>query len=135
MSPLTDRTDHARRTLPIASGTVVRAHVRVLLREHRRALGWVLLWHLVAAVVGLAGPWVVGQLVGTVTTGRAAITDIDVLVGLLAVALVAETAATWVARRGSFVLAEQVFARLREDFVASAVRLPLNSMSRRPPTV
>ncbi len=130
MSPIAPRTDHARRTLPIAPGSVVRAHVRVLLREHRRPLLWVLVWHLVAAVVGLAGPWVIGQVVGTVTTGRAAVTSISVLVGLLAAALLAETATTWVARRGSFVLSEQVFARLREDFVASAVRLPLSTVER-----
>ncbi|MBD3784697.1 MAG: ABC transporter ATP-binding protein, partial [Micrococcales bacterium] len=130
MSPLRDRTDHARRTLPIAPGRVVREHVGVLLRDHRRALVWVLVWHLVAAVVGLAGPWVIGQVVGTVTTGRAAITSIDVLVGLLAAALLAETGATWIARRSSFVLSEQVFARLREDFVASAVRLPLSTVER-----
>ncbi|MBT9255243.1 ABC transporter ATP-binding protein/permease [Phycicoccus sp. MAQZ13P-2] len=130
MSPLRGNTDHARRTLPIAPGPVVRAHVRVLLREHRGALGLVLLWHLLAAVVGLAAPWVVGQVVGLVTTGRASIDSIDVLVGLLAAALVAQTATTWVARRSSFVLSEQVFARLREDFVASAVRLPLSTVER-----
>ena len=130
MSPLSARTDHARRTLPIAPGAVVRAQAAVLLREHRRPLGWVLLWHLVAAVVGLAGPWVIGQVVGTVTTGRATITDIEVLVLLLGAALVLETAATWVARRGSFVLSEQIFARLREDFVRSAVRLPLSTVER-----
>ena len=128
--PLLDPTDHARRTLPIAAGSVVRDHVRVLLRDHRRALGWVLLWHLLAAVAGLAGPWVVGQVVGAVTTGNAVITRIDVLVGLLAVGVVAETGFTWVARRSSFVLSEQVFARLREDFVSSAVRLPLSTVER-----
>ncbi|MBM6401989.1 ABC transporter ATP-binding protein [Phycicoccus sonneratiae] len=130
MSPLSLRTDHARRTLPIASGRVVREHVGVLLREHRRPLLAVLLWHLLAAVVGLAGPWVIGQVVGTVTTGRAAITDVRVLVGLLAAAVLAETAVTWVARRSSFVLSEQVFAQLREGFVASAVRLPLSTVER-----
>ncbi len=130
MSPLSLRTDHARRTLPIASGRVVREHVGVLLREHWRPLLGVLLWHLLAAVVGLTGPWVIGQVVGTVTTGRAAITEVDVLVGLLAAAVVAETAVTWVARRSSFVLSEQIFATLRETFVASAVRLPLSTVER-----
>jgi ABC-type multidrug transport system fused ATPase/permease subunit len=130
MSPLSLRTDHARRTLPIASGRVVREHVGVLLREHRRPLLGVLLWHLLAAVVGLTGPWVIGQVVGTVTTGRAAITEVDVLVGLLAAAVLAETAVTWVARRSSFVLSEQIFAKLREGFVASAVRLPLSTVER-----
>ncbi|GGL35726.1 ABC transporter ATP-binding protein [Phycicoccus endophyticus] len=130
MSPLREPTDHARRTLPIASGAVVRRHVGVLLRDHRRALLWVLLWHLLAAVAGLAGPWVIGQVVGAVTTGAATVTSIDALVGLLAAALAAETATTWVARRSSLVLSEEVFARLREDFVGSAVRLPLSTVER-----
>ncbi|MEO5608798.1 MAG: ABC transporter ATP-binding protein [Ornithinibacter sp.] len=130
MSPLTERTDHARRTLPIAPGPVVRAQVRVLLREHRRPLAWVLLWHAIAAVVGLTGPWVIGQVVGAVTRGDADLSTIDRLVGLLAVAVVVEAVVTWVARRSSFVLSEGIFARLREDFVGSAVRLPLSTVER-----
>ena len=130
MSPLTGRTDHARRTLPIASAAVVRQHTGVLLREHRGALARVLLWHGLAAVAGLAGPWVVGQLVGTVVSGEASLGRVDVLIGLLAAALLVETAVTWLARRGSFVLSERIFARLREDFVASAVRLPLSTVER-----
>ncbi|MEO7421496.1 MAG: ABC transporter ATP-binding protein [Ornithinibacter sp.] len=130
MSPLTDRTDHARRTLPIAPGRVVRAQVRVLLREHRRPMVWVLLWHAIAAVVGLVGPWVIGQVVGAVTRGDADLSTIDRLVGLLAVAVVIEAVLTWVARRSSFVLSEGIFARLREDFVGSAVRLPLSTVER-----
>ncbi len=130
MSPLTDRTDHARRTLPIAPGPVVRRHVRVLLREHRRPLTWVLLWHAIAALVGLAGPWVIGQVVGAVTQGDADLSTIDRLVGLLAAAVVIEAVVTWVARRSSFVLSESIFARLREEFVGSAVRLPLSTVER-----
>ncbi|MFQ6171825.1 ABC transporter ATP-binding protein [Oryzobacter sp. R7] len=130
MSPLREKTDHARRTLPIASGPVVRRHVGVLLREHRGPLARVLLWHAVAAVVGLAGPWVIGRIVGEVTAGRGSVDEVTRLALLLAGAVVAETAATWVARRSSFVLSERVFARLREDFVSSAVRLPLSTVER-----
>lgn len=130
MSPLRERTDHARRTLPIASGPVVRQHVGVLLREHRGPLARVLLWHGVAALVGLTGPWVIGRIVGDVTAGRGTVDGVTRLALLLAAAVVAETTATWVARRSSFVLSERVFARLREDFVASAVRLPLSTVER-----
>ena len=69
MSPLLGRTDHAARTLPIATSATVLAHTKVLVREHRKPLTWVLLWHGVAALVALAGPWVVGQVVQEVTTG------------------------------------------------------------------
>ena len=37
MSPLLGRTDHAARTLPIATKTTVRAHTKVLLRDLQ---GW-----------------------------------------------------------------------------------------------
>ena len=130
MSPLLGRTDHAARTLPIATTQTVLEHTRVLLRDHRRPLVWVLLWHVVGALVALVGPWVVGQVVQEVTTGGGRLSRIDVLVGLLVVALVVQTALTWVARRASFILSERIFARLREDFIGSSVRLPLSVVER-----
>ena len=55
MSPLLGRTDHAARTLPIATSATVREHAKVLLRHHRGPLAWVLLWHGIAALVALVG--------------------------------------------------------------------------------
>jgi ABC-type multidrug transport system fused ATPase/permease subunit len=130
MSPLLGRTDHAARTLPIASSRTVLEHTRVLLRHHRRALAWVLAWHGLAALVALLGPWVVGQVVEEVTTGDRSLARIDVLIGVLVVALVAQTALTWVGRKASFVLSERIFARLREEFIGSSVRLPLSVVER-----
>ncbi len=130
MSPILGRTDHAARTLPIASRSVVVAHARALAREHRGALVRVLAWHGTAALVALVGPWVVGQIVQELTHSERGTGRIDLLVTALAVGIVAQTALTWFARRASFVLAEQVFARLREDFVTSAVRLPLSVVER-----
>ncbi len=130
MSPLLGRTDHAARTLPIASSRTVLEHTRVLLRHHRGALTWVLVWHGLAALVALLGPWVVGQVVEEVTTGGRSLGRIDVLIGVLVVALVAQTALTWVARKASFVLSERIFARLREEFIGSSVRLPLSVVER-----
>jgi len=130
MSPLLGRTDHAARTLPIATLTTVRAHTRVLVRDHRRPLVVVLLWHGVAALVALVGPWVVGQVVEEVTSGRRSASRVDVLVGLLVAALLVQTVITWVARKASFVLSERIFARLREDFIGASVRLPLSTVER-----
>ncbi len=130
MSPLLGRTDHAARTLPIATRETVRAHTRVLLRDHRRPLSWVLLWHGVAALVALVGPWVVGQIVEEVTSGGDSLSRIDVLVGVLVAAIIVQTVITWLARKASFVLSERIFARLREDFITSSVRLPLSTVER-----
>lgn len=132
MSPMTERdqrTDHTHRTLPIAPSRVVRREVRVLLRRHRGPLALVIGWHGLAALVGLTGPWVVGQIVGEVThDGNVA--RVDTLIAILIAAVIGQSALTWVARRASFVLAEQIFARLREDFMRDAVRLPLSVLER-----
>ncbi|KRE43880.1 ABC transporter ATP-binding protein [Knoellia sp. Soil729] len=126
-------TDHARRSLPIATRQTVVAHTRVLLRDHRRPLLWVLALHGLAALVGLVGPWVVGQIVQEVTqagSGGASLRRIDVLIGILVAAILAQAVLTWFARRAAFILSEHVFARLREDFVRDAVRLPLSTLER-----
>ena len=95
MSPLLGRTDHAARTLPIATRETVRAHTTVLIRDHRRPFATVLLWHGVAALLALVGPWVVGQIVEEVTTGGRSLSRIDVLIGVLVGAIIAQTALTW----------------------------------------
>ncbi|MFW5469219.1 ABC transporter ATP-binding protein [Knoellia sp. CPCC 206435] len=126
-------TDHAKRSLPIASRQTVVAHTKVLLRDHRRPLFWVLGLHGLAALIGLVGPWVVGQIVQEVTRGgpgEASLGRIDTLIALLAAAILAQTVLTWLARRAAFILSEHVFARLREDFIGSAVRLPLSTLER-----
>ncbi len=126
-------TDHAKRSLPIATRQAVIAHTRILLRDHRRPLMWVLGLHGLAALVGLVGPWVVGQIVQEVTqagTGGASLRRIDVLIGVLVAAILAQAVLTWFARKAAFILSEHVFARLREDFVRDAVRLPLSTLER-----
>ncbi|GGB83094.1 multidrug ABC transporter ATPase [Knoellia flava TL1] len=126
-------TDHAKRSLPIASRQMVVAHTRVLLRDHRRPLLVVLALHGLAALVGLVGPWVVGQVVEEVTRSgprAASLQRIDVLIAVLVAAILAQTVLTWFARRAAFILSEHVFARLREDFVRDAVRLPLSTLER-----
>ena len=61
------RTDHARRTLPIADMASVARHSRGLVLEHRRYLSVVVVQHALAALAALAGPWLVGRLVDTVS--------------------------------------------------------------------
>ena len=116
-------------TLPVADGRQVRAYALGLVRRHPRALGLSLLLYALAALAGLAAPPLLGSLVQDVeqgtTTGR-----VDLVAGLLALSVVAATALTWLSRRISFVLAEQVFADLREDFLEQVVALPLSTVER-----
>ena len=115
--------------LPIADGPELRAQARLLGRRHRRGLVGVLGLHALAAAAGLAGPPLLGALVQSVEDGTTR-GHIDKLVLVLAVFLVAQTILTWFARRASFVLSEQIFAELREDFMRRVLALPLSTVER-----
>ncbi|MBA2332681.1 MAG: ABC transporter ATP-binding protein, partial [Actinobacteria bacterium] len=115
--------------LPIADGPEVRLQARALLRRYRRPLAAVLSLHALAAVAGLAGPRLLGQLVEDIERGTTSAT-VDRIVLLLAGFVVAQTLLTWFARRQSFVLSERIFARLREDFMRRVLALPLSTVER-----
>jgi ABC-type multidrug transport system fused ATPase/permease subunit len=115
--------------LPIADGPELRGQARVLARRHRRALLGTVGQHAAAATAGLAGPPLLGKLVESVEGGTTQ-GFVDRIVLLLAVFLVVQTILTWFARRASFVLAEKMFAELREDFMRRVLGLPLSTVER-----
>ncbi len=116
-------------TLPVASAGQVRDQARQLLASHRRPLLGMLALNGLAALAGLAGPLLLGEIVQSVRSGTTA-THVDRLALLLASALVAQTAFTWWARRSAFVLGETVFARLRERYLERVLGLPLSAVER-----
>ncbi len=115
--------------LPIADGPELRRQARILGARHKRALLGVVGLHAMAATAGLAGPPLLGRLVDAVQQGTTT-GYVDKLVVVLAVFLVAQTILTWLARRASFVLSEQIFAELREDFMRRVLALPLSTVER-----
>jgi ABC-type multidrug transport system fused ATPase/permease subunit len=118
-----------RRTLPVASGTDVRAKAREIFAAHRRAVTWMLTLHALAALAAVVGPRLLGAMVQSVRDGTTT-QHVDRLALLLAVSLIAQTVLTFVARRASFVLGETVFAELREGFLERVLRLPLSTVER-----
>lgn len=116
-------------SLPVAGGATVRREFQALLAGHRRPLYVVLALHSLAAVTGLAGPALLGRLVDQVRSG-ATLDAVDRFAVLLGLAILLQTGLTWAARRQSFVLGEQVFAQLREQFVQRVVALPLSTVER-----
>ncbi|HEY3437915.1 MAG TPA: ABC transporter ATP-binding protein [Actinotalea sp.] len=115
--------------LPIADPATLRAHTGRLLREHRSGLSTVLTLHTLAAVAGLAGPWLLGRMVDAVARGTtAAVVDRTVLVLVGAVLL--QTVLIRYAQQAAMVLGETVFAELREEFIATVTRLPLSTVER-----
>ena len=115
--------------LPIADGPELSRQARILGARHRRALLGVLGLHATAAAAGLAGPPLLGRLVDAVRQGTTR-GYVDKLVLILAGFLIAQTILTWLARRASFVLSEQIFAELREDFMRRVLALPLSTVER-----
>jgi ABC-type multidrug transport system fused ATPase/permease subunit len=115
--------------LPIAEGEELGRQARLLGRRHRLALSGTLLLHAAAAGAGLAGPPLLGKLVEEVQRGTTT-SYVDKIVLLLAAFLAAQTVLTFLARRASFVLAELMFAELREDFMRRVLRLPLSTVER-----
>lgn len=122
-----------RTTLPVADRDHVLRDVRRLLREHRDPGLRMLALHALAAVAGLTGPFLLGKLVddvvGAVRDGTAfevVARRIDVAVAVLVAAVVAQAVLARLARKRSLVLAEGVFAQLREEFLTRATALPLS---------
>ena len=115
--------------LPIASGSELRAQAALLARRHRGPLVGVIALHGAAAATGLAGPALLGRLVQAVDKGTTS-SYVDKTVLVLAAFLLAQTVLTWFARRASFVLSEQMFAELREEFMHRVLALPLSTVER-----
>ena len=93
------------------------------------ALAGVLGLHALAAGAGLAGPPLLGALVQSVVSGTTT-SYVDRIVLLLALFVAVQTVVTWFARRASFVLSEEMFAELREDFMERVLALPLSTVER-----
>jgi ABC-type multidrug transport system fused ATPase/permease subunit len=115
--------------LPVASSAQVRAEAGRLLRSRRGALVRSLVLHVLAALAGLAGPWLLGTLVDAVREGTTT-TRVDALAAVLAGFIGAQTLLTRAARKASFVIAEGVFAELREAFLNRVLALPLSTVER-----
>jgi len=115
--------------LPVASARDVRAYAREMVRRHPRALGVSIALYAAAAIAGLAGPPLLGRLVESVSKGTTR-GHVDVVAATLAGFVLLQTALTRVSRLASLVLAERVFAELREEFLARVVDLPLSTVER-----
>jgi ABC-type multidrug transport system fused ATPase/permease subunit len=116
--------------LPIATTPQVREHARLLSRDYRRRLTPMLTLYGLAAIAGLAGPVIVGDLVNDITNHTLTDARADTLVAYLFGAAVIQSVLTFLSRRRSYVLGETIFARLREEFLANVLALPLTSVER-----
>jgi ABC-type multidrug transport system fused ATPase/permease subunit len=113
------------KTLPIADFAQVRAYAKVLVKRHKIALTVMLSLYAIAAVAALIPAYVIGLFTnGAVTNALNATTTVR-LTEVLAASSFSYGLFSFLARRRSYLLGEQVFAELRGEFLESVLALPL----------
>lgn len=115
--------------LPIADAATVRAYAGRLFRRHRGSLAVIATLHTLAAIAGLAGPWLLGRLVDAVNDGTTA-GYVNTVVAIGVAAVLAQTVLIRFAQKVAMVFGEKVFAELREEFLATVTSLPLSTVER-----
>ncbi|SJM52447.1 ABC transporter, transmembrane region:ABC transporter [Actinomycetales bacterium JB111] len=113
----------------MATGRDLARDVRARLRGRRLRLALILLLFLVQAATALVFPFVVGDLVDTITLGGTA-DDVWWWLTLLAAAPVVGGVFTWLGVTAMGRLVETMISELREDYVGAALRLPRDTMER-----
>ncbi|MCW2876278.1 MAG: ABC-type multidrug transport system, ATPase and permease component [Sphaerisporangium sp.] len=117
-----------RRILPVADQAQVRAYARRLTLKYPRQLTVALGLHGLAAVAGLTGPRLLGELVEGVRNGTSVSVDTIALTiaGFIVVQAVLMRSAVFASAK----LGEKVLAELREEFVDRVLALPLSTVER-----
>ncbi|MDC0772701.1 ABC transporter ATP-binding protein [Streptomyces sp. HD] len=118
-----------RKTLPIAEPKDVRRATTRLIRADAKAFTAVLALNSLAALAGLASPWLVGRIIDEVRAG----TDVTTVDKLALAILIAATAQLLLARWARYIghrFGERTLARVREDFVDRTLALPANVVER-----
>jgi ABC-type multidrug transport system fused ATPase/permease subunit len=115
--------------LPVADTAQVRRYARDLFRRHPRALAVAVGLHVLAAVAGLVGPRLLGELVEAIQHGRGA-GAVDRLTVWIAAFVVLQAVLVRFAHLASARLGERVLAVLREEFVERVLALPLSTVER-----
>lgn len=115
--------------LPVADTSQLWERSVELLRHHRAKLTLVVGLNALAALAGLAGPFLLGRLVDQVQQGTDA-ASVNQLALILAGAVFAQATLVAFSRREAIVLGERVFAELRERLITRVTSLPLSTVER-----
>jgi ABC-type multidrug transport system fused ATPase/permease subunit len=115
--------------LPVADLAAVRAYAGRMLHRHPRPILGALALYVAAALSGLVAPRLLGQLVDDVQRGTTYATVNRIAIALAFFVLLQTVLTRW-SRWLSLVLAERVFADLREEFLERVVDLPLSTVER-----
>ncbi|MFD7690621.1 ABC transporter ATP-binding protein [Streptomyces sp. NPDC059781] len=115
--------------LPLAGPADVRRAAAGLVRADGRAFAGVLVLNALAAVAGLAGPWLLGRIVDEVRDGGG-VAVVDRLAPVIVVCAVTQLLLSRWARHVGHRFGERTLARVRERFVDRALGLPSSVVER-----
>jgi ATP-binding cassette subfamily C protein len=115
--------------LPVAGPAEVRRAAGRLVRADGRAFAGVLTVNTLAALAGLAAPWLIGRVVDEVRAGASA-SAVDRLAVLILLAAAAQLLLSRWARSAAHRMGERALARVREEFVDRALALPASVVER-----
>lgn len=115
--------------LPLAGPADVRRAAAGLVRADRRAFAGVLALNGLAALAGLAGPWLLGRIVDEVRAGGGTAV-VDRLAPVILLCAVAQLLLSRWARYVGHRFGERTLARVRERFVDRALALPSSVVER-----
>jgi ABC-type multidrug transport system fused ATPase/permease subunit len=115
--------------LPVAGSATVRAYLKSLFRRHRRAFAWLTAVNAIAALSGMVGPWLLGDVVEQLSLGDTDVHLPFVVLGFV-VALIVQTVFVRLTRLRGAVVGEEMLADLREDFLIRSVGLPPGVLER-----
>jgi ABC-type multidrug transport system fused ATPase/permease subunit len=111
-------------TLPVASRTRLRREVRRLLGDNRRTIAWIVVLHVVATLIAVVPPRLLGGLVAAVEAGTTT-GHVDRVVLVLIVVIAVQAVTTRAARLSAYAFAERMLAEMREGFIGRVLGLPL----------
>ncbi len=116
--------------LPIASTSEVRIYAWRLAKHYRAKAAVMLGFYALASVTALIPAWIIGSILSAMNqhTLTANIITTDIL--WLALSTLAYALFSLLARRRSYILGEEIFAQLREEFLESVLQLPLTVVER-----
>jgi ABC-type multidrug transport system fused ATPase/permease subunit len=115
--------------LPIADRAAIRAAARELIARDRWAMVLTMVLHGAAAIAGLASPWLLGRIVDDVSAGAGAST-VDKLALAIGGCVLVYGVLSRYAQYAGHRFGERAIARLREQFVARTLALPVSVVER-----
>ncbi|MFI2186027.1 ABC transporter ATP-binding protein [Streptomyces sioyaensis] len=115
--------------LPVAAAAATRRAALRLIRLDRRAFALMLVLNSLAAVAGLAGPWLLGRIVDAVRDG-AGVDTVDRLALVILVCALAQLLLARYARYAGHRFGERTVARVREQFADRTLALPAATVER-----